>query len=147
MTAANTLKTLKAMAAIAITVIAIVVLAIHSRTPKVQQAELVTVLWGLKALAGFVFKAALVGAAVATVTILSWDRVNEWFRARLHLFQNNPNRIAMSMLEKLKNGEFVVHSVVADHKTGNVVEQGDIRSNNIDPELENLYRQGVVVHS
>ena len=145
-------KLTAAWAATAITLVllaaisALTVPAAHS-TARIQNAEVVTVtaFWGLKALLAFAAKCALVGAAVVTVAYLSWDRIAEWLKNRFQV--NQPNRIALSMLEKVESGEYQVCAVGIDQSTGQVIAEGAIRSGEIAPELRALYNKRVLSHS
>jgi hypothetical protein len=118
--------------------------AAHSTHARVQHAEVVTIFWSLKMLFAFAAKCAAVGAIVVTVAYLTWPKLTEWLRNRFQL--NQPNRIAVSMLEKMQNGEYQFCAVGIDKELNEVVGEAAIRSTSVAPELEALYKKRAFIH-
>ena len=87
------------------------------------------------------------GAIVAVVSILSWERLKEWFQARQALTEADADNVAFSLAEKMDSGQYKTVYGVFNKRKETLVEAEAVISKSLDEELRQHHlRDPLVVY-
>ncbi|MEO0967417.1 MAG: hypothetical protein AAFX80_03520 [Cyanobacteria bacterium J06639_18] len=82
---------------------------------------------------------------LATVAILNWNFIVNWFRERSTIKHSDKDNIAFTIQEKIKNQEFKTVQGIFNTRTNEVVDAQEINSKSVDEKIEKLHRDNELV--
>ena len=100
-------------------------------------------------IAGFV--GGLIIGSLVTVAFLTLQEIMDWFSQHFNVLQKNKDNLAFSIRDKLDNGNYQIVQGIFNDRTGDVIEERNIETEEIDRELEQTHNEyedeyGVVVY-
>lgn len=93
----------------------------------------------------FAIAAAVVAIAATVVAIVYWDDIVNWFRNRSRLVQEDEARIAFTLQERLKNGNYKTVQGIFDTDANAVVEGRAMESRKVDETLEACHADSALI--
>lgn len=103
---------------------------------------------GLIKLIGFAAVAILGTIAVAAViNYLTYNRLLSWFEQREPLLEADRDRIGISIMENLSNGNYGVMTGIFDRVTEEYIEQEVFEARNVDDQIKQAHKDGYVIYT
>jgi hypothetical protein len=75
------------------------------------------------------------GAILAVVSVLTWDRIQAWFKQREALYKSDTDNIAFSLVEKIEQGQFKVVYGLFNKRTQHLIEADAVAAESLDQTL------------
>lgn len=89
--------------------------------------------------------AALFRIVIETIIRLSLDFIINWFQNREKIKNSDKDNIAFTIQNKIKNREYKTVQGIFNKRTNEVVDAQEIRSNQLDREVQRLHRNNELV--
>jgi len=83
--------------------------------------------------------------AVATLIIVYWDEIIDWFRSRNDIKTRDEDNIAFTLKEKMATGQYNVVQGIFNTRTEKVVEGRNIHAKELDEQMTAAHRQQELV--
>lgn len=108
--------------------------------------EPVTTYIGFKLGLGLALKALATAAVVViTLSILTFERIKNWFRERTQLYEADKANVAFSLQERLANNRFKTVYGVFNTRRNAILDAETVISEEVDGKLTRLHRQDDLV--
>ena len=73
--------------------------------------------------------------------------VVSWFRLKMKIGGMNPHAVALTIRERLHNGDYGISQALYDEGAGRILDAQSLRGQDLDPELAHLHRrQDMVIY-
>ena len=86
-------------------------------------------------------------AVAAVIRYLTYDRLLGWFQQREPLLEADRDRIGVSILKHLSNGNYGVINNIFDTVTEEVIEQESFEARNVDEQIKQAHKDGYVIYT
>ncbi|GDZ95181.1 hypothetical protein PA905_34200 [Planktothrix agardhii CCAP 1459/11A] len=87
-------------------------------------------------------------AVAAVINYLTYNRLLSWFEQREPLLEADRDRVGVSIMEHLSNGNYGVRTGIFDRVTEEVIEQETFEARNVDEQIKQAHQEnGYVIYT
>ncbi|MEG4575289.1 hypothetical protein QUA56_21765 [Microcoleus sp. N3A4] len=86
-------------------------------------------------------------AVAAVINYLTYNRLLSWFEQREPLLEADRDRVGVSIMEYLSNGNYRMVAGIFDTVTEEVIEQETLEARNVDDQIKQAHKDGYVIYT